>query len=101
MSERYRIRPHTDREMGFMTRPYRVERKDGWFRWEMVNTTYDPSSFDHIVRRDMENRKEASKADFVRNSFKPIHAVAYWLLTVPRRLKGEAPELIVQIDTKG
>lgn len=99
MSARYRIRA----ENGHFERlvnggEFTIERKTGWFFWQYVTATDDPSNFEALVKQDMEIRRQVSQEALNRQSFKTIHAVAYWLARLGK--PGEA-DLRITIDTKG
>lgn len=96
MSARYRIRASEGWDL--FHGQFVVERKTGWFTWEWISATDDPENFKTIVQEDMEIQREANRLKHERDTFKPIHAAAYWLARLGK--PGEA-DLRITIDTKG
>lgn len=98
MSEQYRLRAEDDPLERVIAggANFVVERKTGWFSWDTVRHVKDPSEFQQVIERDMEILRKVNAEQAMRDNFKPIHAIAYWL----RNRFGES-ELRTQIDTKG
>lgn len=99
MSTRYRIRAeHDSFERLVNGGEFTIEKKTGWFFWQYVAATNEPSEFEAIIEKDMEERRQLSEAAYHRQSFGTIHALAYWLARFGK--PGEA-DLRITVDTKG